>query len=391
MTTVTRVGLWGVFGHGNYGNEATLTAFLNQLDSVRFEPLILTNNPHEASRLHGLPASPIGPPAYAAHGAAKLSQSISIAKNRASYLCGALRRVRALDSVVIVGTGGLEHAGAFGTPFEIWSLGLACRTLRRPFVLLNIGVDRAHSRVTRMFVRESGRLAAYRSYRDERSRLNMVATGLHAGAGDPVVTDMALSLEPPRAPVRDPRHVVVGVLDYDGVYGDDPSARDGYLRRCVRLVDGLCAEGYHVTIVAGDDDDVPTAQCIATRFPSDAVTLSKAKTPHELTVVMSEASTVIAARYHTLIMGLLAGTPIVSIGYSEKHRHILRQFSLPEVHRDSSEFDPADVVALVSESIAHQRHLSARIEEGLARARRQLDRNWEDALVTISRRSHTLG
>lgn len=312
---------------------------------------------------------------------------LSITKNRAAYLLGALRIVRSLDSVVIVGTGGLEHTGAFGTPFEIWALGIASRIFRRPFVLLDIGVDRSKSRLTRMFTRSSGRLASYRSYRDESSRSNMIANGLHAASRDPVVTDMALSLEASCGAMRDPTLVVLGVMDYRGADDDDLRALEDYRERCTRIVDGLLAAGFRVTLVAGDDEDLPTARYVAHQFSSDAVTLAAARTPAELTLLMSEASTVVAARYHTLIMSLLARTPVVSIGYSEKHRAMLRQFSLPDTHQDSSEFDPAEVVALVTAAVAHREDLSARIDHGVASARQRLDAHWPEVLATLSRRA----
>jgi polysaccharide pyruvyl transferase WcaK-like protein len=362
-----------VFGHGNYGNEATLEAFLGQLDPARFTPLLLTNDAEAAGALHGVAARMVGGPVNGRSG------RFGRVANRAGYLAGAFRAVRDCDAIVIAGTGGLEHAGAFGTPFEIWSLALASRILRRPFLLLDIGVDAHTSAAARFFARNAARLAAYRSYRDEQSRDNMAANGFRGN--DPVVTDMAFALRPTMSAERDERRVVVGVMAYSD---DGAGSGERYTDRCAELVASLLDRGLEVVVAVGDAEDIPAARTVVDRFAGRPVSLSPAKTPSELTALMSSAAGVVATRYHTLILALLARTPVVSIGYSAKHQAMQEQFELPSAHLLSGEFAPGDVVTLVDAMLADASSLQQTIDKGLAQAEDRLAAHWPVVLETIT-------
>lgn len=381
--TPTRVGIWGVFGHGNYGNEATLEAFLAQLDPSRFRPTVLTTDPERTTELHGVPAQLVGAPFSA--GGSGIRRAFHALTNRLAYLRGAFRAVSVQDAIVIAGTGGLEMAGPFGTPFEIWALAVAARLRRRPYLLLDVGVDRLDG-VARFFAGHAGRLSTYRSYRDARARDNMHANGVAAAANDPVVTDMAFALTPTIEPHRDESLVVVGVIDYHAPVPDAEAVYESYLQRVTQLLSLLTDAGHRVVLVVGDDEDRTTAEAIHARAGDDRVSLSAARTPAELTQLMSTASAVIATRYHTLIMSLLARTPVVSIGYSGKHQAMLEQFGLPDNHQDAGEFDPAQVAEQTAQCIADGAALSAKIDAEVVAARARLDAHWEHVFAVMESR-----
>ncbi|GAB2524392.1 polysaccharide pyruvyl transferase WcaK-like protein [Paramicrobacterium agarici] len=371
-----------MFGHGNYGNEATLAAVLARLDPTVFNPLLLTINPAEASSLHGVPAKSVGAPAYAGSGS-RFSRVLRTLGNRLRYLVGAVRTAQQMDSIVIVGTGGLERTGAFGTPFEIWSLAVASRIFRRSFVLLNIGVDAPRDRISRFFIRTSGRFATYRSYRDTPSRNNMAGAGLSQAASDPVVTDLAFDVRPPRSATRDASEIVVGVMDYQGPDSADHSARTAYNNQLRALISALLVQNRIVTIVSGDDADLEVAHALASHFSPGRVSVSTAKTSDQLVQALSHAGAVIATRYHTLIFALMAGTPVVSIGYSTKHRAMLDQLDLPAPHSDASTFDPSIVASQARFLASETDALRTRIDSGVDNARLRLSHQWPELLTHI--------
>lgn len=381
-----RVGVWGVFGHGNFGNEATLAAFLQQLDAARYAPVILTEDPEPAAAAHGVPARVVGAP-FSERGGGRLTRALGALLNRIRYLGSAVRLAGDLDAVVLAGTGGLERAGAFGTPFEMWGLAVAARVRRRPVILLDVGVERLDDPVARFFARGVARAARYRSYRDLWSRDNMVANGFRDAAGDPVVTDMAFALEPKAATSRDDTRVVVGVIEIGGRGGDQTSARGRYIAAMAQLIVDLRSAGRSVVLVAGDDADLDTASEVADRVGRDVVSVDPASTPDELTLLMSGAGAVVASRYHTLIMSLIAQTPVVSIGYSRKHLEMLRQFGLPEVHQDIDEFESGEVAAQVQAVITDRPAIQERIVTGLRTARARLDAHWPEVHGAICGRS----
>lgn len=383
-----RVGIWGVFGHGNYGNEATLSAVLRRLKDEPVAPTILTISPERASREHGVPAQSIGAPAYGAS-SSRIRRLTHTLSNRVSYLLGAIRTTRTLDAVIIAGTGGLERTGPFGTPFEIWSLGVACRLLHRKFLLLDIGVDAPRDRLSAYFIRSAGQRATYRSYRDAQSRDNMTAAGLADSKGDPVCTDLAFDLAPGTESERVPRHIALGVMEYRGPDNDDTDARAHYLRRMTELADTLVERGFTITLVCGDDADMEAARTVAADCRCGELQISHARSPEDLISDLATASAAVATRYHTLIFALLAGTPVVSVGYSAKHGAMLAQLGLPELHSDSADFEPDAVATQIEQCAADFFPLHHDISAGTNEARRLLDTEWPrviNHLTTHTRR-----
>ncbi|GAB3800181.1 polysaccharide pyruvyl transferase family protein [Humibacter antri] len=387
------MGLWGVFGRGNFGNEALLTAFLQRLDPAEYEPVIFCEDPDAASELHGIPAVSLGRPV---EGRARsgLHRVASAAFNRLHLLRGAFAAARRVDVVIVVGSGGLERygAGAFGTPFEMWALGFASRLIRRPFILLDIGVEVLPRRLARFFVHGAGRTAAYRSYRDTISRQNMTANGLRSAASDPVVTDLAFGLRPARKPRSPERVVALGVMDYwgrDDSHETSEAVHQAYTAGLLALTRAFQARRYRVRLIGGDDEDLEYAHLLAASL-TDSAPVVEARSPEELVAEMSAAHVVVASRYHTVIMGLLAGTPVVSIGYGDKHRAILDQLGVPYEHHDIESFDARDVAEAAVRLASERPALTARIDAAVDAARDRLDAQWheiEPVLLTMRRAS----
>lgn len=376
-----RLGIWGVFGRGNFGNEATLTAFLDRLDPDEYEPILFCEDPDAASALHGVPALSLGRPVVG-RARSGIHRVFSAGINRLRLLRGALAAARSVDAVVVAGTGGLERygAGAFGTPFEIWALGRGCRMTRRPFLLLDIGVEVLPRRLARFFVRGAGRAADHRSYRDSSSRANMIINGLHSAASDPVVTDLAFSLRPDRSAMAVEPTVSLGVMDYwgrDSSHDTSEAVHNRYAAQLIALTREFQAHGYAVRLIGGDDGDLEFAHLLAASL-SDGTPVIEARSPQELVAEMSAAHVVVASRYHTLIMALLAGTPVVSIGYSGKHGAILDQLGLSLEQHDIEGFDPHRVAAAGFRLAADRPALAKAIDEAVTAAKERLDAQWHD-------------
>ncbi|KZM79378.1 polysaccharide pyruvyl transferase family protein [Cellulosimicrobium sp. I38E] len=379
-----RVGLWGVFGTGNFGNEATLSALLQRFAPAPLVPVVLCERPDEARARHGVEAVALGPVVERSR-AGRWGRLVGTARDRAGLLVGAVRTVRDLDAVVLAGTGCFERlgSGAWGVPYEIWALSLATRLRRRPFVVLDVGAETSPRATARAFVRSAARSARYRSFRDESSRSSMVAIGA-AAPDDVVATDLAFGLDLRSAPPpAAERSLVLGVMAYrgrDDSQGADPEA--AYRARVLRLVRLLDEAGWHVTLVGGDDVDLGFARSLEGLPPHVAVV--EARTPEELVALTGRAVVTVATRYHSVIMSLLAGTPVVSIGYGEKHRAVLLQLGLEDTHRDVETFDPVEVVAMVEDQARRHDEIRARIASGVADARERLDAQWpavEDVLL----------
>ncbi|MFJ2519894.1 polysaccharide pyruvyl transferase family protein [Cellulosimicrobium cellulans] len=381
-----RVGIWGVFGTGNFGNEALLESLLLRVRGESIRPLVLCEGPDDVRLRHDVEAMSLGTPARTG---GRFGGRMRIAGNRLRLLIRAVRTVGTLDSVVVAGSGGFERygAGSFGPPFEIWALALACRMLRRPFVLLDVGVEVSPRRLARFFASSSGRWSAARSYRDSASRRAMESMGLASTREDPVVADLAFSLVPgDDLPSFDPRAAVVGVMEYNGrdADADEGPAATSYRRRLVELVHLLTDAGWRVVLVGGDDVDLAAARKLRGLPP--AVEIVEARTPEELMAVTGSAAVTVATRFHTVVMSLLARTPVISIGYGEKHRAVLLQLGLDDTHLDVEHFVPTDVLSLVDRTARRREEIVSRIDSGVAAARGRLDAQWPHVSAVLTSR-----
>lgn len=384
----TRVGIWGVFGRGNFGNEATLSAFLQRLPSDGFEPVLFCEDPEAAASIHAVSARALGTPATDLDGG-RIRRIRRLLVNRLQLFRGAGRAVSAVDAVVVAGTGGLERygSGAFGSPFEIWSLAVWCRLRRRPFLLLDVGIEHLPRGAARYFARTAGRLALYRSYRDDVSRRNMVANGLRRAGDDDVVTDLAFGLSPRPAALAETPTVSFGVMAYRGRDADDGGALTSYLSRCREVVELLGAEGWRVRLLGGDEVDLEFASALIGRVSSDVdVEVLAARTADELVTALSSSHVTIASRYHTLIMSLIAGTPTLTLGYADKHAAMLDQLGLPDESFDIESFEPEAVARGIARLAADRMSLSARIAAAVERARAALDAQWGTVEPLLTRR-----
>ncbi|MEG3614424.1 polysaccharide pyruvyl transferase family protein [Isoptericola haloaureus] len=375
--------MFGLFGIGNFGNEATLTAVLERIGD-RGRVLVVAEGAERVARERGLAAVQLVPPSTGS--TRSVAGAVRVAANRLSALPRAWHVLRDVDVVVVAGGGAWERLGAgpFGTAFEIWSLALAARARRRTFVLLDVGVQEQDARLTRFFVRQVARWSAYRSVRDELSRRSLLAMG--AGRpDDPVVADLVLGSSR-TSDVADRRAgsgrpVVVGVMSYFAE-DDDPDRRaevhERYVDRSVRLVDLLTAAGHPVVLVGGDECDLPTAHEIAS---SSAAQVSSAGDVAELTSLMSRASVVVGARYHTLVVGALAGAPVIALAYGTKHGELLRALGSGDLSFDIETFEPSVVAAAVDQVVVEREHRRLDADRAITAAAARLDREW----VTVAR------
>ena len=368
----TVVAVCGHFGCGNYGNEATLSAVLARLGRSEYDPIVFCDGPEEAARTHGVRARRLSA-RTAPHGPVGAAWRLL---RQALVSFAACFRV---DAVMIAGSGGLERygSGPFGFPFTIWVLSLGARIARRPFLMVDIGVQELPTALGRFFARKAGRSATYRSFRDDISRNAMVSMGVSAAIADDVIGDLVFGLPPERVPKLG--GVVVGVMDYRrrDAYGSQAvEVHRQYVDRCRRLIESLRRSGHTVRVVGGDDADAVVGRELADQFRDGAVTYLDVSTPHELLAALAEADVAVASRYHTLVMSLLAGTPVIPIGYSAKHVAALHRLGLPTASFDIETFEPVEVALAVEGQLDNRDEVAGRIVSAVETARSRLDAEW---------------
>ncbi|NGO74905.1 hypothetical protein G6045_04270 [Streptomyces sp. YC504] len=346
--SAVRVGVFGLLGSGNLGNDGSLEAVLGYLRTEHPDAVVdaLCGGPEvvkarygiEATRLHWYggeyrTASRAG--AIAGKGLGKLVDIV----RTASW-------VRRHDVVIVPGMGVLEATlplRPWGFPYALFLLCATGRLFRTRVALVGVGADAIRERPTRALVRRSARLAAYRSYRDTLSRDAMRAMGVDT-ARDRVYPDLAFALPTPAEGERPASTglVCVGVMDFHG--GNDDRARAEeihrrYLDGMTRFVRALVADGRPVRLLTGDSCDSPVVAAILDAVDSPLVTAAEASSLADLTKEMAGADAVVATRYHNLVCALKAGTPTLALSYAAKSDALMERMGLGAYCHPAREVD----------------------------------------------------
>lgn len=339
-----RIGLFGLLGSGNLGNDGSLEAVLAFLRAEHPDAVLSARvaGPERVTARYGIPASQLywyqrydGRYGRLTATPLKLVGKVLDAVRTAAW-------VRRQDVVIVPGMGVLEASvplRPWRFPYALLLLCASGRLLGTKVALVGVGAEDIPERALRWPITLAARCAHYRSYRDGYSRDAMHRMGVHS-SGDQVYADLAFALPAPAERPPATGTVGIGVMAYHGGNGD--RARAGQLhreyvdtlRRFVRwLVDG----DRRVLLFTGDQvDDGVVAELVAdlhehrpTLEPSRVMAASAA-TLDELQQRMAAVDTLVATRYHNVVCGLKLAKPTLSIGYALKNDVLMARFGLAE-------------------------------------------------------------
>ncbi|GAB3951290.1 polysaccharide pyruvyl transferase family protein [Streptomyces sparsus] len=399
--TPVRVGVFGLLGSGNLGNDGSLEAVLGYLRREQPEAVVdaLCGGPEVVTARYGIPATRL----HWYRGEYRTaSRAGAIAAKALGKLVDAFRTaawVRRHDVVIVPGMGVLEATlplRPWGFPYSLFLLCATGRLFRTRVALVSVGAAAIGNRPTRTLVRWSARLAAYRSYRDALSRDAMRAMGVDT-ARDEVYPDLAFALPTPPAstPPRPrpeglpgpaeglPDPVCVGVMDFHG--GDDDRSRAEqihrrYLDGVTRFVRALVEDGRPVRLVTGDGADEAVVAAVLDAVDSPLVTAAEAASLADLMEEMTAAGTVVATRHHNLVCALKVGTPTLALSYAAKSDALMAQMGLNAYCHPAREVD----VNLLLTQFRELEQRSAELRRTLTERNRAAARRLEDQFTALS-------
>jgi polysaccharide pyruvyl transferase WcaK-like protein len=371
---VRRIAVYGYLGSGNLGNDASLEAVLAWLRSSHpdLELRGITVAPDELLARYGIRSVPLHWSSRregggrAARAARKLG-GLVLDVPRSLVLAGSV------DAVIVPGMGVLEDglsSRPWNMPLWLFLTAAACRIRRRPFVLLNVGANRAQNPLVRWLYVATAGLATHLSYRDRESAEEMRQAGSRAEAV--VAPDVAFLHPAPTTADPEPGRVVMGVMAYYG-HADDPvrgaDVRRRYVAAMAETVVRLADSGCRIVLVGGDRVDVDVAQEVRTAvramrpdLADDAVALRECTRFDELTEQMSRAEVVVASRFHNLICALRLARPPVSVGYAGKNHHLMQAMGLESYIQIIDDVDADRLVQQVQSARQAQAELAGQIQ-----------------------------
>jgi len=200
-----RVGLLGLFGQGNLGNDGSLEAMLAYLRERHPDAVldVRCTEPDLVSARYGVPADRLRwyrPEEHPATGpASRARKALGIGLGLGIDAIRTARWVRRHDVVIVPGMGVLEATlplRPWHLPYLMYRLGRSGRRYGTRIALVSVGSNVIRQRVTRMLVTSAARGAHYRSFRDTRARDALREMGVDTSR-DPVYPDLAFSLPVP--------------------------------------------------------------------------------------------------------------------------------------------------------------------------------------------------
>ena len=355
-----RVALFGGFGIGNFGNDASLEAVLNFLraEQPELELSCICSEPAVVQAKYDAPAIAT---VRKLRGAWRLADRVLLRQPSAwANWFARLAAVRRYDVIVVAGTGVFDdfRDSPLGWPSRLflWCAAARLRGVRVAF--LSVGGGPILNPVSRLLMKSAAQLAQHRSYRDADSLAYMRSIGVDESASV-VLPDLAFLLpapaEAPR-PAGEPLTVGVGVMNYRG-WRDSDAIFNDYVDTQVRLIEWLERRGHGVRVILGQaPTDLVAVREIEKRMgraligPREALMNSF----HDAMAAIAGTDLVVASRYHVQIAALKMRRPLISLSYAPKNDALLQEAGLGAFAQDVHNVD-FDLLTRQIETLASER------------------------------------
>ncbi len=364
-----RIALFGGFGIGNFGNDASLEATLSYLRAERPDADLscICTNPEETAANFGLPTFPTSQRPKGLWRVADLAL-LRLPRVVANWIY-TLRLLRRFDVLLIAGTGVFDdfRDTPLGWPSRLLRWCLAARLRGVGVAFLSVGAGPILSPISRFLMKRSAQLAQHRSYRDAASRAFMQGIGVDESASA-VLPDLAFLLPAPPQPERRadaPLIVGVGVMNYRG-WRDSDAVFESYVETHVRLIQWIEAQGHGVRILIGQTPtDLVAVRAIEKRIGRRLMTPEQESISsfHDAMRAAAETDIVVASRYHVQIAALKVGRPVISLSYAPKNDALVSEAGLGEFRQDIHAVDFDLLTHQISEIIAERARFGAIVRD----------------------------
>ena len=193
-----KVGLFGLLGSGNSGNDASMETVLAYLREAHPDAVVdaLCAGPERVRARYGIDATPLF--WYDRFGQRKTGAQAAFLKiiGKGVDTVHIASWVRRHDAVIVPGAGALETTlpqRPWGFPYALLVLASSGRLFRTKVALVSVGADLINKRANRWVSNATARFASYRSYRDAYSREAMRQRGIDTSS-DRVYPDLVFGV-----------------------------------------------------------------------------------------------------------------------------------------------------------------------------------------------------
>lgn len=373
-----RIAIFGGYGSGNFGNDASFEALYEylraewpeaELSAIASDPSVVTER--YGARAIAILKRPKGI-------WRKIDTLLLRQPSTWSNWIACLRALKDYDVILSGGTGVFDdfRDTPLGWPSKLLRWCLAARIAGVKWVFVSVGAGPIVSPISRVMMRQAGGLAARRLYRDQDSYDFMRKLGVD-GPQDAVIPDLAFLLPPAASaerPAGAPVTVGVGIMTYRGWHASK-AAYEAYIDLHVRLIAWLFEHGYEVRPVIGQaPTDLTAARDVEARLGRPLVTpkLEAMNSIHDAMAAIGETDIVIASRYHVQIAALKMGRPLISLGYGPKNDALMADVGLGAFCHDVENVAFEKLTQQISAMIAGRDGYAAQVRQKVAAMKEEL-------------------
>jgi polysaccharide pyruvyl transferase WcaK-like protein len=338
------VGLFGLLGSGNIGNDASMESVMRYLRVDHPHAIVdaMCMGPDRVRSQYGIEAMPhLWSQKYEKRASGLTAMALkAIGKGIDPFRTASW--VRRHDAVIVPGMGVMEASlplRPWGFPYAMFLLCASGRLFRTKVALVSVGANTINQRVTRWLFDSAARLAFYRSYRDTMSLDAMRQRGIDTSR-DHVYPDLVFGIPAPLHHAADRQAVGVGVMAYYGTNdhgGQADEIHASYLETMKCFIRWLLNNGRNVRLLVGDTCDDSAVQEILADIREEQPDLEPSRVVAEpvvsfadLTRAMAPVGTVVATRYHNVMCALKLGKPTISLGYANKNIALMADMGLSD-------------------------------------------------------------
>jgi polysaccharide pyruvyl transferase WcaK-like protein len=389
-----RVGLVGLLGSGNLGNDGSLEAMLAYLAAEHPGTVLdcMCSGPAQITARYGIPATRLRWSATETAGPRSITalavKSVKVPMGMVIDVFRTASWVRRHDVVIVPGTGVLEATIAVRPWHTPYSMLLVCafgRLFGTKVALVSVGAAEVQQRLTRRLITAVARLAYYRSYRDTSSRDAMRRMGLDT-SGDAVYPDLTFALRTPRGVPVAAGTVGIGVMDYHGGNDERQQADQlhaAYVEKMKSFVLWLVDNNRRVRLFTTDVHDEPLKHEVIAALRAHRPELGPSQVIaepvpdlDELMRQIASVDTVVASRYHNVLYALKLAKPTLAVGYAAKFGALMAEMGLAEFGQSADSVDVDRLIEQFTDLESRSAQLRQAMTERTAANGRLLDRQF---------------
>ncbi len=361
----------GYYGCGNAGDEAVLAGIKEALQRQagdEAQMIVLSQNPAETRRLHGL--------------AAVDRMNLSM-----------VRRVLSETDLLLSGGGSLlqDTTSIRSLLYYLWIIRLAY-SQGVPAMFYAQGIGPLRRALSRTLVRMVANRAACITVRDEPSARLLTSLGV-TRAKIEVTADPAFALSPA------PADCVDRLMEAEGLPTDAPllgvalrpwgAPGESPAEAYARLLNALAAQcrARIVLLPMQMPGDKTFAEEVAQRAdcPEAIAIVRNAYPPETLLALTARMQAVVAMRLHALIFAARVGVPPFALSYDPKVESLMRGLGLADSLEHWRGFDPDEVAGRVAGLLAERESRVAALRAQTPTLERLALRNADCALTAVER------